>query len=340
MALKGEGDPRWVVREREDGRNVNGWHWTDKDVSTWAHSRIKELLAPELITVAANPGTHFGAQLDSVDTVEGDATLYNRKGVLKVLYDLKVSGKWSSCHESKDDRTHGEFKFELFDEDPEVVVTVDTKSKGEILYKTLIAKALQPVVRAKSRIFIEELHAGADTPVDGLLLSKSKPKPRETKVTDYLRSGMDQKPKQEVKKDAGDVCTLNLKDQFVCSTMDLFQALTDRPRLEAITRAKAVSNAVPDGELNLMNGTVVGKYKSVAPGSAISLSWKLKTWDAATKPAHADITISEEENYTRLAVVLKGVPKKYRTETEGFWRTQIFQSIKVVMGYRSASGLF
>lgn len=27
MARIGEGDPRWIVNEREDGRNVNSWHW-------------------------------------------------------------------------------------------------------------------------------------------------------------------------------------------------------------------------------------------------------------------------------------------------------------------------
>jgi len=27
MAEFGKGDPRWIVNEREDGRNVNAWHW-------------------------------------------------------------------------------------------------------------------------------------------------------------------------------------------------------------------------------------------------------------------------------------------------------------------------
>jgi hypothetical protein len=27
MAKWGEGDPRWLVESREDGKNVNGWHW-------------------------------------------------------------------------------------------------------------------------------------------------------------------------------------------------------------------------------------------------------------------------------------------------------------------------
>jgi hypothetical protein len=27
MARLGEGDPRWLVTDRQDGRNVNAWHW-------------------------------------------------------------------------------------------------------------------------------------------------------------------------------------------------------------------------------------------------------------------------------------------------------------------------
>jgi hypothetical protein len=27
MAKIGETDPRWIVQKREDGKNVNAWHW-------------------------------------------------------------------------------------------------------------------------------------------------------------------------------------------------------------------------------------------------------------------------------------------------------------------------
>ena len=38
MALKGEGDPRWIVTNRDDGRNVNNWHWY---VSLFVFFRMK-----------------------------------------------------------------------------------------------------------------------------------------------------------------------------------------------------------------------------------------------------------------------------------------------------------
>lgn len=339
MALKGEGDPRWVVRERQDGRNVNGWHWADKDVSSWAHSRLKELINSDIVA-APVAGEHFGAKVDNVDSVDGDATLYNRKGTLKVLYDLKVSGKWTSCHDDEKDRTHGTFKFELFDEDPEFVVAVDAKSKGEALYKTIFSRALTPIIRTQCRTFIAELHAGAGASLDGIQVPPAtKPKKTETSVTDYLRSGMNQASSNE-SKPTSDTCQLTLTDQFVCSTMDLFKALTDRARLEAVTRAKAISEAVPNGQYDLMSGTVRGQYKHVTPGERIEMTWKLKNWDADSSPSHVIISFAEDEGKCKLTVLQHGVPKKYRTETEGFWRIQIFQSIKVVLGYGRATSFF
>ena len=36
---------RWIVEERADGANVNGWHWTEKDVKAIAEKRLKEVVA-------------------------------------------------------------------------------------------------------------------------------------------------------------------------------------------------------------------------------------------------------------------------------------------------------
>ena len=34
MAKWGEGDPRWIVEERQDSHNVNNWHWKEVGKST------------------------------------------------------------------------------------------------------------------------------------------------------------------------------------------------------------------------------------------------------------------------------------------------------------------
>lgn len=39
-----ERDPRWLVEERNDGKNVNGWHWEEKNRFSWCKERLGELL--------------------------------------------------------------------------------------------------------------------------------------------------------------------------------------------------------------------------------------------------------------------------------------------------------
>lgn len=45
MAQWDERDPRWLVAERKDGANVNGWHWESKNLQGWCRERLQALLA-------------------------------------------------------------------------------------------------------------------------------------------------------------------------------------------------------------------------------------------------------------------------------------------------------
>ena len=46
MAKLGEGDDRWIVKEREDGANVNNWHWTSKNVSSHVNASLSSAVKP------------------------------------------------------------------------------------------------------------------------------------------------------------------------------------------------------------------------------------------------------------------------------------------------------
>lgn len=69
----------------EKGRNVNNWHWTEKDVLGWSKSRIDELIGNQEI-LNAN-----GIIVKSKKpTVAGEAFLTNRKGKLISSYELQI----------------------------------------------------------------------------------------------------------------------------------------------------------------------------------------------------------------------------------------------------------
>lgn len=90
MAKLGEGDNRWIVRERDDGRNCNNWHWTSKDIS----GHMKKALADRLQAVVFPPPLSECA-IKSCE-VSGEASITNRKGRTFLMYELEVKLKWEA----------------------------------------------------------------------------------------------------------------------------------------------------------------------------------------------------------------------------------------------------
>mmetsp|Transcript_26523 Transcript_26523/g.103331 ORF Transcript_26523/g.103331 Transcript_26523/m.103331 type:complete len:167 (-) Transcript_26523:915-1415(-) len=157
MAKIGEGDSRWIVEHRDDGANVNSWHWSEKDITLWAKTRVKELLVGN-IKVKGAPGE---AEVKSLIKVDGDATVYNRKGGLKTVYDLTITGKWEG-NDGSEEVTKGEFKLEVFDEDPEIFITVEYGTKNDRAFKQLMEKEGIPLIHAQMEIFAGEVKHGGD----------------------------------------------------------------------------------------------------------------------------------------------------------------------------------
>jgi activator of HSP90 ATPase len=70
MAKFDESDPRWIVQAREDGTNVNQWHWSEKDCSEWSKQRLGQLLGD--LTLLSGPAT---AKTTGLKSLEGDSIL-------------------------------------------------------------------------------------------------------------------------------------------------------------------------------------------------------------------------------------------------------------------------
>ena len=69
MAKWGEGDARWIVSERTDGVNVNGWHWEEKQRMHWMRERIPVLLKDLTAESTEDSGS---VRVKEVTKVDGD----------------------------------------------------------------------------------------------------------------------------------------------------------------------------------------------------------------------------------------------------------------------------
>ena len=110
MAKWGEGDERWIVSERQDGANVNGWHWQEKNCMGWGRERLSALL--ETVVFELDAGT---AQVKEISKFDGDASVTIRKGDKKfAVFDLSVTCKWEGEMEGVDGAVKGEIKLTEF----------------------------------------------------------------------------------------------------------------------------------------------------------------------------------------------------------------------------------
>jgi activator of HSP90 ATPase len=331
MAKIGEGDPRWVVKDRDDGTNVNGWHWSgERDVSAWANDRLRQLIGP-----VSSDGTH----VSRVNKVEGEANLYTRKASLKVVYDLKVSGEWAAEFEG----TSGKFVFELFDDDPEIKVTMESGAGSNAASKSDFENNCVPKIQAACKTFVGELMAGANMS-ESDMGSLEKPRPAgqtlaESAVTDYKRTPGVDASSADVQRRESVAHPHEITDSFLCSAEDLYNAITDRPRLEAVTRARAISDARVGGKWEVLGGLARGTYSRLEPGNFIAMDWRMKDWDQSQKDCRVELRFVQEDGRTVLTIASYSLPDFRRSPVEGFWRLQILQAIKVVFGYGSASFL-
>lgn len=70
--------------------NPNNWHWVNKDVSPWA----KTFLEGELVGLSAEED-EVSARIDSIQSMDGDVDVSQRKGKVITLFDVKLKLEFS-----------------------------------------------------------------------------------------------------------------------------------------------------------------------------------------------------------------------------------------------------
>jgi activator of HSP90 ATPase len=89
-AEAGKGDPRWIVQDREDGKNVGNWHWEERDMMMWTREQLKNLTAGVRGEMLFEGYTgHY--EVTNITTIKGDCVIHLRKGKLWPLADLHIA---------------------------------------------------------------------------------------------------------------------------------------------------------------------------------------------------------------------------------------------------------
>ena len=83
-----------ALSRRQDGRNVNNWHWSETSYTEWA----REKLGARFEGVAIGDGTRSAGKLLSLETMKGDVTVQSRKQKRFPLCAARVAGRALLVH--------------------------------------------------------------------------------------------------------------------------------------------------------------------------------------------------------------------------------------------------
>ncbi|VDL66674.1 unnamed protein product [Nippostrongylus brasiliensis] len=166
MAKWGEGDPRWIVEERADATNVNNWHWSEKNATPWSKTRLTDLLE--------------GLTIESIKTLEGEATANNRKAKLIFLYEWEIKIAFLGRVSGSELEYKGTLEIpNLSDENDsseiDVNVSLDTKGPHEAAIREILNRLGTEKIRAALDVYIRELKEEFSK---GLILPTDKVKPQ------------------------------------------------------------------------------------------------------------------------------------------------------------------
>lgn len=320
MAKVGEGDPRWIVQDRTDGRNVNAWHWTEKDASEWAKSRMTALLENQ--TILDTPT--LKCKTTSMISADGECTVYNRKGKVSFLLDLNYGVNWegelfddagNSTGSCKGKLTVPELEHDSDTNKLTVEVTGTGMEEGRFLQ--LMQTEGRAWLRSKATTFLKELKDGHGV--------QEKKAGVETNVN---KKSAESKAKEDtVKTDFSSTI------EWRAPPSSIWEALTHEGRASAYTRSAAKVKAEVGGAFEYLNGSIHGTFTEVEPLKKLVMNWRLSDWAA---DHYSTVTIaldSFESGTTQLKLVQANVPVNDLERVKQGWQHNFWDPIKMLFGY-------
>eukprot|EP00756_Hemistasia_phaeocysticola_P038253 Hpha_TRINITY_DN16746_c3_g9::TRINITY_DN16746_c3_g9_i1::g.76765::m.76765/K09571/FKBP4_5; FK506-binding protein 4/5 len=96
MAKIDDKDPRFIVEDRKDGRNVHDYHWSERDITRQAKARLERAFT----SLGLVDDSEARLSVEGISECVGDATALNRKGRVGVYWDLQIIMKWKATKKS------------------------------------------------------------------------------------------------------------------------------------------------------------------------------------------------------------------------------------------------
>lgn len=356
MAKVGEGDPRWIVSERQDGANVNAWHWEERDLSKYAHEELTKRFANLSVTEFNADSTGVSSlTIDEISDISGDVTVAQRKGKMMCYFELKLTLKWSGSSTSAPDSViKGKMEVPEVDHD-------ELRNDYDIIVScqesTPVAQKVEAVVRsagraAVRRVIIEffekvfsEYHIGKVVKdgtvmppmpqtrgqVAGASAAAASSSPTQAQPTGTASASA--KGASDASVWEGEATNFSWKMRWGAPIEELFVCLTSEQRAAVYTRSPAKVDAQAGGQFSFLNGVITGYYVDVQGPTLLKMQWRLKSWPVGVHSSVVMQLTREEPGVTVMEFAQSGIPAGQMQSVREGWRANFFDAMKMVFGF-------
>ncbi|KAJ1660994.1 Co-chaperone [Dispira simplex] len=311
-------------------KNVNNWHWTEKNCINWSKDYFKTNLPNVSMTQNG-----FKVQIDQVTEVNGDVDLNQRKGKVITIFDVAIKLDWSGSDPQGENATGTiyipEVAHDTKGDDYVFDITVASENAAKRAIKEVVRKDLVPLLREKLINFQSDLIEAhrKDVYIEPEKLGTPTP-PRMshtgTKVTSISSGTV-----TPVVKNVGNTTTISDTIEFVTSAAELYLTLTDPGRVAAWTRAPPQLEPKIGGAFALFGGNVNGRFEVLEQNRRIVQTWRLASWPADYY-SKVTIELDEGDDSVRLHLTQTGVPIGEEDQTRNNWQQYYWRSIKATFG--------
>jgi len=352
MAKFGESDPRWKVKDLGDqGKNVNGWHWSEKDTFPYFKEQFTNKFDDKIVFEGATDGpTGLSCDLKAwkLDKCTGEASITRRKGnKIIVLYEIEAAVKWEvtlknsagetvetskgtydmPCIDTVEDIDGFEIQVKYNKTGKEMQAANDyAKTKGQAAVRKMIVDI---VLQLKEEAGQQVAPAGEKPPAP----AAAKPAPAAAPAA---------KKAPAKAPSSSDIRSIEVSSNFAAPPRELFDCFTVPQKCMAFTQSRCQVGTTVGEPLMLFDGAVMGKLIECVPNEKLVYDWRQTAWCEGVM-SKCTITFDQGEDgegTSKVTLKQTGIPYKDAHGNDDMpnvvqegWKRNFFDRIKMVFGF-------
>ena len=345
MAKVGEGDPRWIVQNREDGKNVNAWHWEERDLSKATTDALTTLF--KNVPLSEGPFQAKGFTVKDLKTTEAtditaEVTVAQRKGKIMCYFETKLTVKWSAKVFTADAEEGGlkvegkmvvpEVEHDNFRDKFDVNVSTVDRNAESAAAESYVQNEGRAFVRKTIREYFEKVYAehnvGAKAGSGATLPSMASTSAASPAAGGSATTTTKSEPASPASKSK-----FEWKINWRCPIVDLFAAFIDERRATGYTRGPCTIQPETNGKFTYLGGAISGFFTKVEAEKLLCMQWRLSSWAPDVFASVVLEFIKEEGALTRLNFAMAGIPDGELERVKQGWMVNFIDPIKAMFGY-------